>query len=70
MELEPETFNFAEDMAMYACDTSVETVMIRLGDGLQELMFLEQKRAKTICFDTKGRLFPSSEQLKHLGVKH
>ena len=38
MELESEICNFADDTTIYACDTDVEAVMIRLENDLQGLM--------------------------------
>ena len=38
MELESEICNFADDTTIYACDTDVEAVMIRLEGDLQGLM--------------------------------
>ena len=75
MELESEICNFADDTTIYACDTDVEAIMIRLEGDLQRLMqwftnngMSANKEAKKLCLNKNGQLIPSSEHVKLLGV--
>ena len=38
IEMESETCNFADDTIIYACDTSIEAVIIRLESDLHRMM--------------------------------
>ena len=61
MELESEICNFADDTTIYACDTDVEAVMIRLENDLQGLMQ---------WFNNNGMSAnPSKFQIMFLGLK-
>ena len=61
MELESEICNFADDTTIYACDTDVEAVMIRLENDLQGLMQ---------WFTNNGMSAnPSKFQIMFLGLK-
>ena len=84
MELESEICNFADNTSIYACDTDVEAVMIRLEGDLQRLMQLftnngmsaNSSKFQIMFLGLKeakklclnGQLIPSCKHVKLLGV--
>ena len=76
--------NFADDTTIYACDTSIEVVTIRLESYLHRMLqwftdndkkSLPQKFKKCwcekksrLCLNFNGLFIPSSNQVKLLGV--
>ena len=59
MELESEICNFADDTTIYACDTSVDVVIIKLEGDLQRLM---QWFAVYQTFKISNNIFGTQEQ--------
>ena len=78
IEMEAEICNFADDTTIYACDTSIEAVMIRLeGDVYKMMKWFTDNGMKAnpskfqiskLCLNISGNLIPSSNQVKLLGV--
>ena len=59
IEVESDIYNFTDDTTMYACDTSIETVIIILGSDLHRILQ---------CFTDNGiKASPSKFQIMFLG---
>ena len=61
LDLEPEICNFADDIIIYACDTSIHTVIVILEDDLQNI--LDWFKESRMCAD------PTEFQMMFLGLK-
>ena len=47
-DLESEIYNFVDDTTSYACDTSTNTIVVKLEDDLQKLPILFQRKSDCV----------------------
>ena len=75
LDLESEICNYADDTTIYACDKSIDTVIVKLKDDLPkflakfQMMFLGLKSNNSLCLNIDGQKMKQSEHVKLLGVQ-